>query len=72
MSGQSPSDGTGLLWAEIKRKILLALVENTELVALLGVDHSENLSDGLAYVVAVRLSNVSIRVFVIVFSCWLS
>lgn len=50
MSGQSPSDGTGLLWAEIKRKILLALVENAELVALLGVDDSENLSDGLAYV----------------------
>lgn len=60
MCGQSPPDGTGLLWAEIKWKVLLALVENAELVALLGVDDSKNLSDGLAYVMAVRLSNVSI------------
>lgn len=51
MNGQPPPDGTGLLWAEIKRKVLLALVEKAELVALQGVDYSENLSDGLAYVV---------------------
>ena len=61
MSGQSPPDGTGLLWAKIKRKVLLALVKKAELVALLGVDDSKNLSDGLAYIVAVRLLSVSIR-----------
>ena len=60
MCSQSPPDGTGLLWAEIKWKVLFALVEKAELVALLGVDDSENLSDGLAYVMAVRLPNVSI------------
>jgi len=61
MSGQPPPDGTGLLWAEIKRKILLVLVEKAELVALQGVDYSENLCDGFAYIVAIALLNVSIE-----------
>ena len=50
---QTSTDGTGLLLAEIEREVLLALVEDAELCALVGVDDSEAAGDGLADVVAV-------------------
>jgi hypothetical protein len=48
---QASSDGTGLLCAEVEWKVLLALVEQTELCSLVGVDDGEDLSDRLADVV---------------------
>jgi hypothetical protein len=51
--GHSPADGTGLLCAEVERHVLLALVEDAELSALVGVDDGEDASDRLADVVAV-------------------
>ena len=51
--GHSPADGTGLLGAEVEGHVLLALVEDAELSALVGVDDGEDASDRLADVVAV-------------------
>jgi hypothetical protein len=51
--GHSPADGTGLLRAEVERHVLLALVEDAELSALVGVDDGEDAGDRLADVVAV-------------------
>ena len=51
--GQSPADGAGLLGAEVEGQVLLALVEDAELSALVGVDDGEDASDRLADVVAV-------------------
>lgn len=50
---QTAADGTGLLGAEVKGKVLLALVEDPELSALLGVDDGQDTSDRLADVVTV-------------------
>lgn len=50
--GHSPADGTGLLGAEVEGHVLLALVEDAELSALVGVDDGEDASDRLADVVA--------------------
>ena len=49
---QSPSDGTGLLDSEVERQVLLALVEETELVALVGVDDGQGTGDRFAEVVS--------------------
>lgn len=38
--GQSSSDSSGLLWAEVEREVLLSLVEESQLVALGSVDDS--------------------------------
>lgn len=46
--GQSPSDGAGLLRAEVKGKVLLVLVELAEVLTGLLVDDSEDAGDGLA------------------------
>lgn len=43
-----------MLGAEVERSVLLVLVEETELVALLGVDDGQDTGDGLADVVAAR------------------
>lgn len=51
--GQTATDGTGLLWAEVKWHVLLVLVEQAELRALVGVDDGQDLGDGLADIVAV-------------------
>ena len=51
--GQTAADGAGLLWAEVKRHVLLVLVEQAELCALVGVDDGQDLGDGLADIVAV-------------------
>ena len=51
--GHSPADGAGLLRAEVERHVLLALVEDAELGALVGVDDGEDAGDRLADVVAV-------------------
>lgn len=50
--GHTAAELTGELGAEVKRKVLLVLVEETELGALVGVDDGENTSDRLADVVA--------------------
>jgi hypothetical protein len=53
--GQTSSDGAGLLLSEVEGKVLLVLVEQTELSALVGVDDGQDLGDRLADIVAVRL-----------------
>lgn len=50
--GESPADGTGLLGAEVERRVLLAGVEEAELSPLLGVDDGQGPSNRLAHVVA--------------------
>lgn len=52
--GESAAEGTGEAGSEVKRSVLLVLVEQTELGALVGVDDGENASDRLANVVAVE------------------
>lgn len=52
--GKSPSDGAGLLGAEVERQVLLALVEDAELRTLVDVDDGKNTGDRLADVVAVK------------------
>lgn len=59
--GHSPADGAGLLGAEVERQVLLALVEDAELGALVGVDDGEDAGDRLADVVAVGAIGVSMR-----------
>lgn len=59
--GHSPADGAGLLRAEVERQVLLALVEDAELGALVGVDDGEDTGDRLADVVAVGATLVSMR-----------
>lgn len=49
--GESAAEGTGEAGSEVKRSVLLVLVEQTELGALVGVDDGENASDRLANVV---------------------
>jgi len=51
--GHSPADGAGLLGAEVEGHVLLALVEDAELSALVGVDDGEDAGDRLADVMAV-------------------
>lgn len=50
--GQPPADGAGLLRSQVKRRVLLVLVEEAELRPLLGVDDGEDTGDGLADIVA--------------------
>lgn len=52
--GQTATDGTGLLGAEVEGKVLLVLVEQAKLGALVGVDDGQDLGDRLADVVAVE------------------
>lgn len=52
--GESSPQSTGLLGAEIKRSVLLVLVEDAELRALVDVDDGEDTGDRLADVVAVE------------------
>lgn len=54
---ESSADGTGGLDAEVERSVLLALVEQAELSALLGVDDGQGPGDGLANIVAVPISS---------------
>lgn len=51
---QAAADGAGLLGPEVKGQVLLALIEQAELGALLGVDDGEDTGDRLADIVAVR------------------
>lgn len=51
---QAAADGAGLLGPEVEGRVLLALVEQAELGALLGVDDGEDASDRLADIVAIR------------------
>ena len=50
--GHGAAQGAGLLRAEVEGQVLLFLVEETELVALGGVDDGQDAGDGLANVVA--------------------
>lgn len=43
--GQASSDGASLLWSEVEREVLLALVEQAELRSLVGVDDCEDSGD---------------------------
>jgi hypothetical protein len=51
--GESSTDSTGVLWSEVKRKVLLVLVEEAELSALVGLDDGQDTGDRLANIVAV-------------------
>ena len=51
--GQSPADGTGALGAEVEGEVLLALVEVTQVLALLLVRHGQNAGNRLADAVAI-------------------
>lgn len=51
---QPAADGAGLLGAEVQGSVLLALVEEAELLALLGVDDGQDTGNGLAQVTAVE------------------
>lgn len=53
--GEAAAESTGEPGAEVKRKVLLVLVEEAELGALVGVDDGEDTSDRLADVVAVEI-----------------
>lgn len=53
LGGQTATNGTGLLGAEIEGLVLLALEEQAHVVSLLGVDDGKDTSDRLAEVVAV-------------------
>lgn len=50
---QSATDGAGLLWSEVEGEILLLCVEDSELVALVGVDDGERTCDRFAQVVSI-------------------
>ena len=52
--GETAAELTGELGAEVKRKVLLVLVEETELGSLLGVDDGQDTGNRLADVVAAR------------------
>lgn len=52
--GESSADGAGLLWSEVEGKVLLVLVEETELGALVGLDDCQDTGDRLAEVVALK------------------
>jgi len=51
--GELSADCTGLFWSEIKREVLLALVELTQVLALLRVHNGQDASDRLADTVAI-------------------
>lgn len=50
--GEPSAHGTGGLGAEVEGNVFLVLVEEAELMALVGVDDGEDASDRLADVVA--------------------
>lgn len=52
--GESSANGAGLLWSEVEGKVLLVLVEETELGALIGLDDCQDTGDRLAEVMALR------------------
>lgn len=54
LGGQAATDGAGLLGPEVKRQVLLVLVEEAELGTLLRVDDSQDTGDRLADIVASR------------------
>lgn len=45
LGGQSSTDGSGLLWSEVEWEVLLVLVEDSQLVSLVGVDDCEGSGD---------------------------
>ena len=51
--GELSADCTGLLWSEINREVLLALVELAQVLALLRVHNSQDTSDRLADTIAI-------------------
>lgn len=53
LGGQTTTDSTGQLGAEVEGRVLLVLVEQAHVVALLGVDDGQDTGDRLAEVVAV-------------------
>lgn len=57
---QASSNGSGLLCSEIERQVLLALVEDSQLVSLVGVDDCEGSGDRFSQIVS---SNCVSRIF---------
>ena len=53
MPTQPPPDRSGLLRAQIEGKVLFLRIEQTELLALVGVDDGEDARDGFAEIGAV-------------------
>lgn len=53
--GEASADSAGLLGSEVEGEVLLALVEEAELGALVGLDDGQDTGNGLAEVVAVRI-----------------
>lgn len=51
MLAQPPPDGSGLLWAQVEREVLLLRVKDAELLSLVGVDDGEDARDRFAEVV---------------------
>lgn len=51
--GETAAHGAGELGAEVERKVLLVLVEQTQLSALVGVDNGQDAGDRLAAITAV-------------------
>lgn len=50
--GEGTAQGAGLLGSQVEREVLLLLVEETELVALGGVDDGQDTGDGFADIMA--------------------
>lgn len=46
--GQTPPDGTGLLWSEVEGSVLLLLVQLAEVLPCLLVHHSQDTGNGFA------------------------
>lgn len=66
--GETAADLTGELGAQVKREVLLVLVEETKLGALVGVDDGENASDRLANLAAKKKNSSQHRDLEILFS----
>lgn len=49
--GEASPDGTGLLWSEVQRDVLLLLIEQAQLVSLGGVQDGHHTSNRLADIV---------------------
>lgn len=61
MLRQPSPNRTGLLWAQVEWEVLLLRIEESQLLALVGVDDGENASNGFSQIMTVEsLSSVQI------------
>ena len=61
MLAQAPAHGARLLGAQVKRHVLLALVEEAQLGALVGVDDGQDAGDALSHIMTTPPTNISIE-----------